>query len=168
MAKSTRQLVVGAAVVLLLFFSLPFFLRQGSVTSAPYLVQEVTVATSSVPPPVQAVPRISSGIIENAYRNHANSLPVMETGAVSRILSDDNEGSRHQRFIVSLPSGHTVLIAHNIDIAPRISSLSQGDEITFSGQYEWNDKGGVVHWTHHDPSGRHIGGYLQHKGVTYQ
>jgi hypothetical protein len=92
----------------------------------------------------------------------------MESGTVSRILSDDNQGSRHQRFIVSLASGHTVLIAHNIDLAQRINSLREGDPITFSGVYEWNDKGGVVHWTHHDPAGRHAAGYLQHGGIIYQ
>jgi hypothetical protein len=92
----------------------------------------------------------------------------MESGTVSRILPDDNQGARHQKFIVTLASGHTVLIAHNIDIAPRIGNLRQGDQISFSGLYEWNEKGGVVHWTHHDPSGRHGGGYLQHNGMTYQ
>ena len=92
----------------------------------------------------------------------------MESGVVSHLLSDDNQGARHQRFIVSLASGHTVLIAHNIDIASRINGLREGDQITFSGLYEWNDKGGVVHWTHHDPSGRYGGGYLQHNGMYYR
>lgn len=92
----------------------------------------------------------------------------METGTVSKMLPDDNDGSRHQRFLVRLPSGHTVLIAHNIDIAPRVNSLREGDQVTFFGQYEWNDKGGVVHWTHHDPQGRYSGGYLLHNGMTYQ
>ena len=92
----------------------------------------------------------------------------MESGVVSRILSDDNDGSRHQRFIITLGTGHTVLIAHNIDVAPRIGGLREGDQISFSGMYEWNEKGGVVHWTHHDPSGRYNGGYLLHNGAYYQ
>jgi hypothetical protein len=89
------------------------------------------------------------------------------SGTVSRILSDDNDGSRHQRFIVRLSSGRTLLIAHNIDLAPRVRSLKIGDTISFYGEYEWNDRGGVIHWTHHDPQGRHVGGWLEHKGRRY-
>ena len=83
---------------------------------------------------------------------------VRGQGTVSRILPDDNDGSRHQRFILRLSSGRTLLIAHNIDLAPRVSSLRTGDTVSFNGEYEWNDKGGVIHWTHHDPQGRHAAG----------
>ena len=87
---------------------------------------------------------------------------------MTRLLPDDNKGSRHQRFVVALASGQTVLVAHNIDIAPRIGSLRQGDRVQFSGEYEWNDKGGVIHWTHRDPAGSHADGWLKHKGQTYR
>ncbi len=90
------------------------------------------------------------------------------SGRVSRILSDDKIGSRHQRFILTLASGQTILIAHNIDIAPRVPSLRNGDTIYFNGVYERNLKGGVVHWTHHDPSGRHAAGWLKKNSRTYQ
>ena len=89
-------------------------------------------------------------------------------GIVIRILADDNDGSRHQRFILKLQSGQTLLIAHNIDLAPRISSLREGDTVYFNGVYEWNSKGGLVHWTHHDPEGRHAAGWLEHNDQTYQ
>jgi hypothetical protein len=93
---------------------------------------------------------------------------VSGSGVVDRILSDDTEGERHQRFILRLASGQTLLIAHNIDIAPRISGLSVGDSVEFSGQYEWNDRGGVIHWTHHEPGSRRQAGWIKHGGVTYQ
>jgi hypothetical protein len=89
-------------------------------------------------------------------------------GTVVRVLPDDTSGSRHQRFIVRLPSGQTVLIAHNIDIAPRVDGIAAGDAVQFSGEFEENDKGGVVHWTHHDPSGRHPDGFIVHRGRTYR
>jgi len=89
-------------------------------------------------------------------------------GKVVRILPDDNSGSRHQKFIVEMPSGKTLLIAHNIDLAPRIGSLSVGDTVTFLGVYANNSKGGVIHWTHHDPRGKHPGGWLQKQGRKYQ
>ena len=93
---------------------------------------------------------------------------VQGSGVVSRVLSDDNTGNRHQRFILSLNSGRTLLIAHNIDLAPRIATLREGDMVEFYGQYEANQKGGVIHWTHHDPSGQHVDGWLKHNGRTYQ
>jgi Protein of unknown function (DUF3465) len=93
---------------------------------------------------------------------------VQGEGVVVKVLSDDNKGSRHQKFILELSSGQTILVAHNIDLAPRISSISPGDTVAFNGEYEWNEKGGVVHWTHHDPDGRHEGGWLKSTGKTYQ
>ncbi len=90
------------------------------------------------------------------------------SGKVIKILPDDNDGSRHQRFIIKLDSSQTLLIAHNIDLAPEIKNLRVGDHINFYGEYEWNAKGGVVHWTHHDPKNRHEGGWLNHGGKLYQ
>lgn len=109
--------------------------------------------------------------IGSAFENRQSDIQVEGKGRVIKVLADDNKGSRHQRFILKLDSGQTVLIAHNIDLAPRINRLSKGDTVVFYGEYEWNRKGGVVHWTHHDPSRgkhRHIGGWLKHQGKTYQ
>lgn len=88
-------------------------------------------------------------------------------GEVARQLPDDNEGSRHQRFILELASGHSLLVSHNIDLAPRVP-LSEGDRLTIRGRYEWNERGGVIHWTHHDPQGRRQGGWIEHQGRRYR
>ncbi len=106
--------------------------------------------------------------LKSAYENQQSNAQVKGSGKVIRILKDDNKGTRHQKFILKLSSGQTVLIAHNIDLASRINSISNGDMIQFYGEYEWNDKGGVVHWTHRDPHGHHVGGWLKHNGSTYQ
>ena len=106
--------------------------------------------------------------VADAYRNQLSDVQVSGSGNVSRMLSDDNKGSRHQKFILRLSSGQTLLVAHNIDLAPRINSLGNGDLVQFFGEYEWNSKGGVIHWTHHDPGGQHIGGWLKHNGRKYE
>ena len=90
------------------------------------------------------------------------------SGVIIRTLSDDTKGSQHQRFIVKVPSGRTLLIAHNIDLAPRINYLNAGDTVEFNGVYESNAKDGLIHWTHHDPRGKHQSGWLKYKGRTYQ
>ncbi len=107
-------------------------------------------------------------VISQAFADRAESLQVRGEGTVVRVLRDDNDGSRHQRFIVELASGHTVLVAHNIDLAPRVEGIARGDRVEFYGEYEWNPQGGVIHWTHHDPRGRHVAGYVKHAGRTYQ
>ena len=104
---------------------------------------------------------------QNFTRSDANTQ-VRGSGVVIRLLPDDREGSQHQRFIISLASGQTLLVAHNIDLAPRINSLSLGDQVEFFGEYEWTEKGGVIHWTHHDPDGSHIDGWVKHEGKLYQ
>jgi len=106
--------------------------------------------------------------LTSAYENRKSDVQVGGSGVVIRNLADDTSGSRHQKFILKLSSGQTLLISHNIDLAPRINSLRKGDTVNFYGEYEWNSKGGVVHWTHHDPRGNHIGGWLKHNGDTYQ
>jgi hypothetical protein len=106
--------------------------------------------------------------LTSAFENRKNNIQVSGSGIVIRNLSDDTNGSRHQKFILELSSGQTLLISHNIDLAPRISSLRIGDTVSFYGEYEWNSKGGVVHWTHHDPRGNHVSGWLKHNGATYQ
>ena len=89
-----------------------------------------------------------------------------DTGFVKRLIPDDNDGSRHQRFILQLAGGQSLLIAHNIDVAERIP-VAIGDRIRFRGMYEWNDLGGLVHWTHDDPMGVEDGGWIRYRSKTY-
>jgi hypothetical protein len=110
----------------------------------------------------------SDAVLAAAFRDRSSDLQVEGHGTVVHILPDDNDGSRHQRFLLDLDSGQTLLVAHNIDLAPRIANLRKGDRVGFYGEYEWNDKGGVIHWTHHDPRGRHPGGWLEHEGRRYE
>ena len=109
----------------------------------------------------------SNDEILSAFTNQRSDLQVKGTGIVSRTLRDDNEGSRHQKFILKLDSGQSLLVAHNIDLAPRVDGIKSGDRIDFHGEYEWSEQGGVLHWTHDDPGGRHKNGWLKHKGKTY-
>ena len=105
--------------------------------------------------------------IAEAMRAQRSGVVVETTGRVEKLLPDDRDGSRHQRFILELDSGDTVLVAHNIDLAPR-APIERGDLVEVRGQYEWDDLGGVLHWTHHDPGGRRPGGWIKVDGETYR
>ena len=150
-------------IIVILVAAAAFYYYRTSVKPAPGVEKESNagiVGNSS-----------SSGdaVLDRAFRNKISDIQVNGSGRVLKILSDDSEGSRHQRFILKLDSGQTLLVAHNIDLAPRIESLRVGDTVDFYGEYEWNSQGGVIHWTHSDPPGgsSHKDGWLKHKGRVY-
>jgi hypothetical protein len=109
----------------------------------------------------------TDAIFSSAFANHQNNIQVQGGGEIIKILPDDHDGSRHQRFIIKRTSGQTLLIAHNIDLATRVADIQIGDTVEFYGEYEWNPQGGVVHWTHRDPQGQHPAGWIKHKGQIY-
>lgn len=120
------------------------------------------------PAPKQDLPSFASVSVEQLFKEQRSDVQIEVTGTVTRLLKDDNDGSRHQRFIMTLPSGHTLLIVHNIDLAPRIDDLRTGDAVQVYGEYIWNDRGGLIHWTHHDPANRHPHGWIRYQDQLYQ
>ena len=105
--------------------------------------------------------------LQAAYQAEKSGVQVEATGRIKKVLPDDREGDRHQKFILEIDRRHTVLVSHNIDLAPR-APVQEGDEVTVYGQYEWSEQGGVLHWTHRDPRGRRPGGWIRHAGRTYE
>jgi len=152
-----NKILLIAALAAAAYFAL---LPDPSAPSRPVMPGSTSVASGSA--------ESFDAALENAYAKRLRSHQVEGQGIVAKLLPDDNDGSRHQRFIIRLKSGRTLLVAHNIDLAPRLDTLQAGDAVGFYGEYEWNQKGGVMHWTHHDPQGRHTGGWLKHNGRTYQ
>ncbi len=149
---------------LLVVIALAVAVYQGWQPPTEFTQVESTGASSAQPSPQPA----QSASLDRAIADRDSHVQIEGRGSVLKLLADDQNGSRHQRFLVRLDSGAVILIAHNIDLAPRIDSLRSDDAIEFAGEYIWNDKGGLVHWTHHDPAGRHVGGWLQHDGRRYQ
>ena len=134
---------------------------------------QTSCSTAASPSGITSESEAGSGntgdaIFSRAFADRLDNLEVEGQGTVSGLLADDVDGDRHQRFIITLASGQTLLVSHNIDIAPRVDSLQVGDPIAFKGEYAWNEQGGVIHWTHHDPDGRHEPGWIKHGGQTYQ
>ncbi len=107
-------------------------------------------------------------VIIKAYATRSNLAEVQGSGTVVKVLKDDKKGLKHQKFLLKINDNLTILIAHNIDLAPRIEHLQVGDIINFKGEYIYTPKGGTVHWTHKDPHGHHVAGYLEHKAKKYE
>lgn len=103
-----------------------------------------------------------------AFEQRARGKLLTVEGRIQRILSDDREGSPHQRFIIVTDGGQSLLVAHNLDLAPRLDGLAGGDRVVVYGEYEWNAQGGVMHWTHDDPQGVHPAGFIDWRGRRYQ
>ena len=88
-------------------------------------------------------------------------------GTVIRNLKDDQEGDRHQKFLVQVAKDLTLLVSHNIDVASRVP-VREGDTVKIQGEYVWNNRGGVIHWTHRDPNGRQAVGWIEINGKHYE
>src|SRR5262245_52902065 len=73
--------------------------------------------------------------VAEAFADHARNVAVEDQGVVAKLLRDDREGRRHQRFLVRVADGTTVLIAHNIELAPRVEPIAVGDAVAFHGEY---------------------------------
>lgn len=109
----------------------------------------------------------ANATIEQAFAAKKSDVQVSGKGIVIKLLNDDRHAAQHQKFLVKINAKQTLLFAHNIDLAAKIP-LQVGDEISFSGEYVYNPKGGIVHWTHHDPQGQHIAGWVMAHGQKYQ
>jgi hypothetical protein len=137
----------------------------------PLLPAHSSPSSSAVRPQSNAKPlslSASDRLLARAFKNGISELTVQCTGVVTRKLSDDTWDIPHQRFIIKLASGQTLLIVHNIDLVPRIDRLKLRDRVVVKGEYIWNNLGGLIHLTHRDPDGVGIDGFIRHKGKTYQ
>jgi hypothetical protein len=147
----------------LVFLQLLFLIVPTSFSdSKPVATQSVTipVKSDSVLTPVAK--------IKTFTKNKTSKVTVTVKGTIIKILSDDNEGARHQKFIIKLSNSQTLMISHNVDIAPRVMGITVNKAIIIHGEYIWNEQGGLIHWTHHDPDGTHANGWIIFNNKKYQ
>ena len=158
MFRLSHRALVSASIVLLVLASTGCDPGSRNTDSRP---------VRSLPQPV---PGMAVEELERAYRDHLSDVWVEGSGVVTRLLRDDTKRPRHQRFVVRVDgaTGQTVMIAHNIDLAPRVP-FKRGDRVSFRGRYAWNAQGGVVHWTHRDPhGGKDSGGWIRWREFVYR
>ena len=106
--------------------------------------------------------------IRSAY--HASApAPVDFTATVSgapRFFYGRFSHAEHEAFDVESAAG-PVEVVDNVDLAPPLP-VQRGDPVEISGEMV-HDPGRlpIVHWTHHDPSGKHAGGFIRWRGRLY-
>ena len=95
----------------------------------------------------------------------ASSVEVVASGTIATLLGTySSTTGQHEGFTLR-SRAMTLRIEDNVNITGPIP-LTKGEPVTLQGQYECND--GVIHWTHRDPRGRHIGGYIEAGGKIYR
>lgn len=105
-----------------------------------------------------------------AYDAQSQKKEVVADGTVTRILGTRRGPSgTHEGFLLQLNSGCdlTIRIETNTDLTGPVP-LTRGEHVLVKGEYVYYSLGGVLHWTHHDPRGRHEGGYVQANGKIYE
>jgi len=139
-----------------------FFALSLAACHAPNNAQQLESAA------ISSATNMDAGAIVEAYGAHRNLPQVQGSGIVVKVLKDDTNGLQHQKFLLKVSNNITILIAHNIDLAPRVDDIHEGDVVGFNGEYIYTPKGGTVHWTHKDPRGNHAAGWLEHNGKKYE
>lgn len=122
--------------------------------------------------PVAAQGSIAQSAVQDAEAIQAQqqqlvNVEVTVAAPVQKLLRDDTRGRPHQKFLILLSNGTTVLVAHNTGEAPRVP-IAEGDIVRIHGEYIWNRKGGLIHWTHHSTTPRHEGGWIEFNGRRYE
>lgn len=96
----------------------------------------------------------------DAQSKGMSKVHVTFSAVVYKILPDDQKGIPHQRFLLRLSNNTTVLVAHNTNLGPYLS-IQPGDVVDVSGEYIWNKKGGLIHYTHPSTSSYKEGGWIK-------
>lgn len=128
----------------------------------------LALALAACAAPAPSATAADNSAVARAFADHRSNIEITASGAVQRLLGDEtSETGTHQRFILRLDgSTQTLLVTNNVTIGKRVP-VSVGDAVTVHGEYIWNDQGGLVHFTHHDPQRSHEAGWIERQGVRY-
>ena len=157
-----RKIIIGV-VAIVIATGVDYYRKH---TDSSNSTKQVSTQSESTSPAIQNSKSVLEKI-RKAGDSQKSGWWLTTQGKVIKTLKDDTRGSQHQKFLIKLAPDITLLVAHNIDLAPRVP-LQKGDTIKIRGRYEWNNRGGLIHWTHHDPKGRKKDGWIYYGGKYYK
>jgi hypothetical protein len=113
----------------------------------------------------------ANAAVYDAWRSGRSHVEVTASGSVARVLGERaGPSGLHEGFLVHLrgADGHglTVRVEDNVDVTGHIP-LRTGDDVVVRGEYIYDTRGGLIHYTHHDPRGHHSSGYVRVNGRLY-
>jgi len=113
-----------------------------------------------------------NGAVYAAWSEHRSHIEVTATGSVAHILGTRSGPSgEHEGFLLHLRGaagrGLTVRVEDNVDLTGPIP-LHEGSDVEVRGEYIYDPRGGLIHYTHRDPRLRHSAGYVRVEGKIYQ
>lgn len=108
-------------------------------------------------------------VLERALRDKAQDQLLVVVGWVTGILPDvERDGVSYQRFEVRLVNRQHLLIEHDLHRSTRVEGIKAGSELLIRGRYFWNEQGGVLRYTHHDPEQKRPDGWIRFKHRNYE
>lgn len=115
---------------------------------------------------------VRNGEVYDAWRAGRSHIEVTAGGSVARILGTRvGPSGTHLGFLVHLSGGEgrglTIRVEDNVDLTGPIP-LREGENVEVRGEYIFDPRGGLVHYTHRDPRGRHPAGYVLADGKFYR
>lgn len=129
-------------------------------------ISSCTAQQKAVLAETASIPAEQTAILE-AQAVRAKKVELTVYARVLKLLRDDTRGLPHQRFLIILANNSTVLVANDTRYGERVP-VKPGDWVRIKGEYIWNEKGGVLHWTHRSDNPRHPGGWIELNGKLYQ
>ena len=135
-----------------------------------YLLAIALVAAVAVAVWWQSLPgyRVEPGFatVQDAFRDHQSGMMVEVTGNVVRILRDDKDDRRNQKFIIRLTNGQSLLVIHDQVAGERVP-VAINDSVLVRGKYQWSETGGTLIFTRRDHSLHRLHGWIEHQGRRY-
>jgi hypothetical protein len=152
---SSYRILFSALVSVLLSFS-----ALASATTSEF--DEVSISSS-----FDFQPDGSDQDLINAVSNRRKVNFVEGDGmVVTKVLPEDNDGLRHQKWMVRLSNGASLQAVYNSDMCPHVP-IREGDVVAMGGMFLWTNQGPMIHWLHHDPRGHRPDGYVKVNGKFY-
>jgi hypothetical protein len=103
--------------------------------------------------------------VYQSWAQQRSKVEVTASGSVAKVLGTRRGPSGvHTGFLLHLRGsegrGLTVRVEDNVDLTGPIP-IRAGDDVEVRGEYIYDPRGGLIHYTHRDPRGRRAGGYVR-------